>query len=43
MATGWLKVGGTWYYLAPSGAMATGWTNIDGTWYYFSSSGAWTG
>ncbi|MGO4970563.1 hypothetical protein ACTQ56_00965 [[Clostridium] aminophilum] len=23
--TGWRKIDGTWYYLAPSGAMMTGW------------------
>ena len=40
MATGWLKDGGSWYYLDPSnGAMATGWLQISGTWYHFSTSG----
>ena len=39
MATGWIKVNGTWYYLNGSGAMA------ENTWignYYVNSSGAWT-
>jgi choline-binding protein F len=40
MATGWVQVGSTWYYLDPSnGAMATGWLQISGTWYHFSTSG----
>jgi len=39
MQTGWLNLGGTWYYLQPSGAMATGWTQVSGTWYYLASSG----
>ncbi|WP_211328402.1 glucosaminidase domain-containing protein, partial [Paraeggerthella hongkongensis] len=42
MQTGWLKQGGTWYWLDPeSGRMATGWTKTpDGTWYFFDGSGA---
>ena len=40
MATGWLNLGGTWYYLNGSGAMATGWLNLGGTWYYLTGSGA---
>ena len=40
MATGWQNVGGTWYYLAGSGAMVTGWVNDGGTWYYLAGSGA---
>ena len=44
MATGWLKDGGSWYYLDPSsGAMATGWLQISGTWYHFSNGGQWIG
>ena len=38
MATGWLNLGGTWYYLTGSGAMAAN------TWigsYYVNGSGAW--
>lgn len=34
MATGWIQVGGTWYYLTGSGAMATGWIQLGATWYY---------
>ena len=35
MMTGWVKVGGTWYYLSPAGgAMATGWLKEGGHWYY---------
>ena len=40
MQTGWLKVGGSWYYLKSSGAMATGWQKVGGTWYYLKGSGA---
>ena len=40
MATGWLRDGGTWYYLHGSGAMATGWVQTGGTWYYLHGSGA---
>lgn len=40
MQTGWEKVGGTWYYLNPSGAMRTGWIELDDTWYYLYGSGA---
>ncbi len=40
MVTGWLNLGGTWYYLNGSGAMATGWLNLGGTWYYLTGSGA---
>ena len=36
MATGWVKVDGSWYYLAPSGKMVTGWAEVGGKWYYFS-------
>ena len=42
MQTGWLKLGGTWYWLDPqTGKMATGWTTAsDGHRYYFDGSGA---
>ena len=40
MKTGWLKQGGSWYYLDNSGAMKTGWFQVDGKWYYAYSSGA---
>ncbi|WP_418985466.1 peptidoglycan DD-metalloendopeptidase family protein, partial [Blautia sp.] len=41
MATGWLNLGGTWYYLNPSGgAMQTGWYKVGKTWYYSNGSGA---
>ena len=37
MTTGWVRVGGSWFFLNPdSGAMATGWMMIRGTWYYLS-------
>jgi len=41
MVTGWVKDGGSWYYLSPSGAMVTGWAIVDGRWSLFSSSGVW--
>ena len=40
MATGWISLANTWYYLTGSGAMATGWINLSGTWYYLHGSGA---
>ena len=40
MVTGWLQLGGVWYYMNPSGAMVIGRQQINGTWYTFSSSGA---
>ena len=40
MQTGWVNVGGTWYYMAPNGVMQTGWVNDGGTWYYMAGSGA---
>lgn len=40
MATGWQKIGGTWYYFNASGAMQAGWQKIDGSWYCFAASGA---
>ena len=41
MQTGWLNLGGTWYWLDASGAMATGWRVVDGSWNYFMANGAW--
>ena len=41
MATGWVKVGGSWYYLAPSGAMLTGTQVINGRTYVFDANGVW--
>ena len=39
--TGWLKLGGTWYWLGGSGAMASNsWANVGGVWYWFDDSGA---
>ena len=39
MHTGWLSLGGYWYYLhpveAPEGHRASGFAKIDGKWYYF--------
>ena len=40
MKTGWLNLGGTYYYLNPisdgtRGARKTGYQNIDGKWYFF--------
>ncbi|MCR2053760.1 hypothetical protein NSA19_13105 [Actinomyces bowdenii] len=40
MATGWSKLGGSWYYFKGDGAMATGWIQVGGSWYYLGSSGA---
>ena len=41
MATGWINLGGTWYYLDPAnGAMKTGWYQVKGVWYYSNGSGA---
>ena len=38
MVTGWLRDGGSWYYLGADGAMATGWVSDAGGWYYLDSS-----
>ena len=38
--TGWLKTGGTWYFLGSNGKMKTGWLKDNGKWYYLDSSGA---
>jgi len=40
MATGWLKLGNTWYYFHSSGAMATGSVKIGTKTYRFNASGA---
>ena len=40
MKTGWVKVGGIWYYFYGSGAMATGWLQLGNDWYYLDDSGA---
>ena len=37
---GWMKQGGTWYYLNGSGAMHAGWLDLDGKRYYLGESGA---
>ena len=36
LKTGWLKLGGSWYYLQSSGAMAEGWMKLGSSWYYLS-------
>ncbi len=40
--TGWVKVGGTWYYMNEDGVMQTGWQkeSASETYYYFDKSGA---
>ncbi|MFT3943391.1 MAG: metallophosphoesterase [Ancrocorticia sp.] len=40
VASGWVKSGGSWYYMDESGAKSTGWLLDRGTWYYFGSDGA---
>ena len=40
MATGWINLGGAWYYLYDWGGMATGWQLINGRWYYFYPGGS---
>ena len=40
MRTGWLSLGGKWYYLKGSGAMATGDCVIGGKSHFFDGSGA---
>ena len=38
---GWVKDGGSWYYLDPTTkVMATGWVADGGSWYYLTGSGA---
>lgn len=39
IVTGWLKLGGAWYWFDPDGKMAVGWRSIGGAWYYLDSSG----
>ena len=41
MYTGWLNLGGTWYYLQGNGAMATGHLTIGSTPRYFDEHGVW--
>ncbi len=38
-ATGWVKDGGSWYYLNSDGVMQTGWVKVAGSWYYMNGSG----
>ena len=41
LASGWVRDGGSWYYLDPATkVMKTGWVNDGGSWYYLTSSGA---
>ncbi len=40
MATGWVYVGGEWYFLRSDGSMLTGWLYNGGKWYYMDPSGA---
>ena len=37
---GWLRLGGSWYWLGSSGAMAPGWQKVAGEWYYLDADGA---
>ncbi|MFT3942760.1 MAG: leucine-rich repeat domain-containing protein [Ancrocorticia sp.] len=37
--TGWLNLGGTWYYMNSSGVMQTGWVAVGGRWYFMNSNG----
>ncbi|WP_421572415.1 hypothetical protein M1L65_07225 [Slackia exigua] len=43
MLTGWLKVGGKYYYADGSGALVSGWQLIGGSWYRFNEAhdGTW--
>lgn len=34
MATGWINLGGVWYYLRSDGSMAVGWVMDKGKWYF---------
>lgn len=39
--SGWVSIGGRWFYATPkNGKAATGWLNDNGTWYYLDSQGA---
>ena len=42
MATGWINLGGTWYYLNPGNGdmVGDGWHLIINKWYYFGGCGA---
>lgn len=41
MVTGWINLGGTWYYLTPdSGVMKTGWYKVGNNTYFSNGSGA---
>ena len=40
LATGWKKIGGSWYYFNGSGIMQTGWKKLSGVWYYLKPRGA---
>lgn len=46
MITGWIQVGGKWYFCetsnqgtAPLGSMITGWREVDGEWYFLETAG----
>ena len=40
MRTGWLKIGGSWYYFSTqTGALRKGWITISGKKYYLNSDG----
>ena len=39
METGWVSVGGHWYYMSSSGEMCTGWISVGGDWYYLNADG----
>ena len=41
LVSGWVRDGGSWYYLDPATkVMATGWVADGGSWYYLTGSGA---
>ena len=40
MKTGWIKDGGSWYYLNVNGSMKTGWVKDGGSWYYLNANGS---
>ena len=39
METGWVSVGGHWYYLNTDGSMETGWVQVGSDWYYMNTDG----
>ena len=39
MQTGWVSVGGHWYYLNTDGSMETGWVQVGSDWYYLNTDG----